>query len=1137
MVVSLTHTRTENVHELNPIPRANPHTKTAAQQIRPPFSQRRNRYLVVTAVVTVLLIIAGCLIVDRAQGAAATGGLIISEIVSSNSVSLTDTNYGSPDWIELFNGSNNAINLSGYSITNSADSTERFAFGDVNIPAGGYLVIYGAEAISGSNTPCTGFPLSRDGESIFLIDPYDSVVQQINAPKLCTDVSYALSADNNQYGYCLTPSPGAANSMPVNALEDYEKLAQSANLEITEVLPHPSSEDAWIELHNAGTENVSLGLFYLSDSAEDTSPCHLPDNVIGPGEYAVVHTSGCNKALSVPFSLNAGDQGVYLTDISGELRSALTWSALPGIDTAVVAADTYTLTPTPKAANCADVFHLDKQAAMDATDPVHIDEMLMANTHSLPDSDGDHFPWAEVSNTSDTPVSLSGYYLSDDPDNPLKWAFPDITLESNGYALIFLSGKTGQTTGLHASFSLAADENALFLTDSATMRADTFSLPADCETDISVGRTESGDMVYYASPTPCAANADGFTTPSEALESRAGGVLISEVCGTGGDNDWVELFNGSSQSVDLTGWYLSDDTDNPCLWQIPSLQIPAGGYTVIQAGDSSDEAAPFSISASGETVMLTRSDGALVDAMNTGMLRAGITSGRIAGGVSMVRVYFSEPTPGAPNSAQIFPSYTAAPIFSQSKLYCSKPFSLTITAPTQDAAIYYTLDGSAPSDKDTLYTGPISVADSTVVRAIAYSPKLLPSNITTETYLFETPHTVPVVCLAGDPAQMGIVLYKSTRKYKPEYAANVEYYEADGTLGVSFPAGLKAKGRGSLDYPQKSVTIKLRGKYGRSSVTYPFFDTGKVTTFSEITLRNGGQDIYGTLLRDSFFHTLAQGMNVDSVRTKFVVAYVNGEYWGLYSLDEEQEEGYFEAYYGADNDDIDLIDRNETVVEGSNDAFLQVRHDARTLNLADDTVFAEFAKQVDVDACMDYLILNTYFANGDVINQRFWHTRDGVVRWRPLLFDLDWGMRTYSADRDSFHRYFTTSALAGNGSVTYMDIFYGLKKNKAWRNAFIDRFIEMAYTNFDTDHMLSVYDKMIAQMEPEMEREIKRWHTHSSIAAWHAKVKLLRGALEDRREAVLRQMAHAFGLSSSELAARIEAYTSTHDTLRVVAGA
>jgi uncharacterized membrane protein len=118
-----------------------------------------------------------------------------------------------------------------------------------------------------------------------------------------------------------------------------------------------------------------------------------------------------------------------------------------------------------------------------------------------------------------------------------------------------------------------------------------------------------------------------------------------------------------------------------------------------------------------------------------------------------------------------------------------------------------------------------------------------------------------------------------------------------------------------------------------------------------------------------------------------------------------------------------------------------------------------------------------------------------------------------------------------------MDIFYGLKKNKAWRNAFIDRFIEMAYTNFDTDHMLSVYDKMIAQMEPEMEREIKRWHTHSSIAAWHAKVKLLRGALEDRREAVLRQMAHAFGLSSSELAARIEAYTSTHDTLRVVAGA
>jgi hypothetical protein len=890
-------------------------------------------------------------------------------------------------------------------------------------------------------------------------------------------------------------------------------------------MPDTEGSDGWIELYNAGGDDARLGLYYLSDNADDTSPCRLPDSLLGPGQYALVYTAGGADGLSVPFGLGTNDRGVYLTDIAGNLRSALTWSMCPGTSTSVVAVDTYTQAPTPGAANSADTFHLDEPTAMNGTDPIHISEVLTNNACSLADTDGDHTPWVEVCNTSDSPQSLQGYYLSDNEDDLLKWAFPDTVLEPGSFTVVFLSGKTAAHSDLHASFQLSADERALFLTDTAAMHVDTFTLPSVTEDDISFGHSGS-ETAFYVYPTPCTANANGFASPAEALQSRVSGVRISEVCAARSSGDWIELYNGSDETVDLSGWYLSDSASNPLLWQIPPLQIPAGAYAVIAADSGANSSPPFSIAVSGETIILSRADGALIDAMRTGTLRAGLTSGRLAG--ETARVFFTEPTPGAANSAQTLSGYAPAPIFSQSSLYCSQPFLLSITASTPDAAIHYTLDGSAPDETDGLYTGPISIDSNTVVRAVACVPGFANSDVTTETYLFETPHTVPVFCLSGDPAEMNTILKKSTRKYKPEYAAGVEYYETDGTLGVSFPAGLKAKGRGSLDYPQKSVTIKLRGKYGLSAVTYPFFSNGDVATFSELTLRNGGQDIYGTLLRDSFFQTLAQGMNVDSIRTRFVAVYVNGRYWGLYSLDEEQEEGYFKAYYGVGCKDIDMIDRNETVMEGSSDDFLQVRHDARTWDLADDAVFAEFAKRVDVDACTDYLILNCYFANGDVINQRFWHTRDGTVKWRPLLFDIDWGMRDYSADRNSFRRYFSPSAKAGNETVTYMDIFYGLKKNKAWCEKFIDRFIELAYTNFDTSRMLAVYDEMVAELAPEMPLEIDRWHTHSSLAAWQSKVDLLRHGLEGRRDAVLKQMASEFSLSGSELKARVEAYTAAH---------
>lgn len=1085
--------------------------------------KHRIRQIAVTIGLALVLILVCCLYAGGAQGTCASS-ILISEIVTSNCASFSGPDGGSPDWIELYNRSGGDLSLSGFSIGSSLDGA-RHAFGDITVPAGGYTVVY---ADTSARADSTGFSLSRDGETLYLFDPSGNALECLGVPALFTDVSYAQQEDG-RFGYCLHPTPTASNNTQIETLDYYETLAQATNLVITEVMPDPSTGSAWIEIYNAGEAEAQLDMFYVADDDLDATPYPLSDVTLGVGQYALIYTSDTEGALSVPFSFGADDHGAYLFDVTGTLRSSLTWAICPGSDTAVVATDAYTKIATPGAANSADVFTLSSRTTMDDTDPVRISEVLVSNTYSVSDADGERSAWAEVCNISGQAVSLSGYYLSDDADDPLKWAFPDTTLQPGGCAVVFLSGKTEIAEELHASFGLASGEVALYLTNITSMRTDTFALPAEKADNVSIGRTGSGELCYYAYPSPGATNAEGYSSLSSVLESRAHGVYISEVCAVDTEADWIELYNGSGEAVDLSGWYLSDDKDDPMRWHIPYLVIEAGGYAVVEAGSTSDAAAPFGIAISGETITLTRADGALVDAMETGMLRPGLTSGRTAGDNTMARVFFSEPTPGAQNSGQTSTGYASSPLLSETGLYHTEAFQLTLSVATQNAAIYYTLDGSVPDDADTLYTGPFVIEDNTVVRAVACAPGLMLSDVTTATYLFEKPHTVPVVCLSGEPSEMYTIFHKANRRYKPEYGGNVEYFEADGTLGICFTAGIKPKGRSSLDLGQNSVTLRLREKYCLSEVTYPFFEEGNVNTFTEITLRNSGEDRIRSRLRDSFVHTLAQDMNVETIRTRLVAVYINGEYWGLYDLNEEQEEGYFQAYFGVSIDDIDMVDRNNTLMEGNLDGFLALRGYAKSWDLSDDAVFAEFSKLVDTDACMDYLIINTYFGNGDMINQRFWHAQDGSVKWQPLLFDLDWCLRFNDYTRETFSRYFSqTGGVAVNETITYMEIFCGLKENAAWREAFIDRFIELAYTNFDTDRMLALFDETVKKMEPEMVRQIARWHTHSSIDAWFTQTNGMRKALIARRDIALKQMAAEFGLSSSELQARVEAYTSTH---------
>ena len=264
-------------------------------------------------------------------------------------------------------------------------------------------------------------------------------------------------------------------------------------------------------------------------------------------------------------------------------------------------------------------------------------------------------------------------------------------------------------------------------------------------------------------------------------------VYISEVCAVNSVNselkDWIELYNGSEEIFDLTGCYLSDDKQDLKKWKIKSHAIEPKEYCVIEASPAaeSDDIAPFGIQPD-ETIILSDSLGNILDVFDCGALRAGVTSGRIQGDSGVQRAYFTNPTKGKQNADQHFMTFAAKPAFSDTSLYHTGSLQLVITCATPNAGIYYTTDGTEPTTASTKYTGAVTISKNTAVRAIAVAENCLQSDSIAQTYLFDSPHTIPVVCLSGNAVDLKKVLNSDTKAYKPEYPIYTEFLKRMGRL-------------------------------------------------------------------------------------------------------------------------------------------------------------------------------------------------------------------------------------------------------------------------------------------------------------------------------------------------------------------
>lgn len=311
--------------------------------------------------------------------------------------------------------------------------------------------------------------------------------------------------------------------------------------------------------------------------------------------------------------------------------------------------------------------------------------------------------------------------------------------------------------------------------------------------------------------------------PSEAqivineLQASNGSTLFDE---DGDAEDWIELFNTGSDTVNLSGYGLSDDYDNPFRWIIPDVTIQPGEFLLVWASgkDRTLPSAPmhtnFSISSSGEEVLLTAPNGERMDEIAPVPIPRDISYGRYPDG-SENFYFFSEPTPGSQNSSERYRKLLEPPVFSHQGGQYTSSFQLTLSA-DEDASIYYTTDGTMPTDSNGfLYNGPITISGSRMVRARTFAEDALESKVKTHIYNEISPQ------LAGFNSNLPLVIinhYKNPVNPGPRVPGAITFIDKqeDGRSVISNENMLQSRmvinkrGSSSLMFPKNMFGFHLR---------------------------------------------------------------------------------------------------------------------------------------------------------------------------------------------------------------------------------------------------------------------------------------------------------------------------------------
>lgn len=493
-----------------------------------------------------------------------------------------------------------------------------------------------------------------------------------------------------------------------------------------------------------------------------------------------------------------------------------------------------------------------------------------------------------------------------------------------------------------------------------------------------------------------------------------------------------------------------------------------------------------------------------------------------------------------------------APTFSSESGVYEKPLMLYLSS--DGGTIYYTTNGDNPTTSSERYSGGIKLeAEMITPREVQHrkpqekSPRAITiraavadgtgkmGEIATKTYfigndVFEL-YGIPMVNLVADTKDLWdpeVGIYKNF-DYEHNVPAYFQYFNANGTAGPSRGVEIKVSGHGSRSNPKKSLRVYFNkgDTTNGKTLSYDiipdaranFYDPTHITDFSKLTFRISDWD--GSDIRDPLAQRIGSFTRADVAAGTPTALFLNGEFWGIYTLREQFDQKFVENHYGIDGDNIVFLDRGWTndpqeitldngvtytdkiEYDGPADdnpegrlgesyymkQWFETRDLAENGNIADPEVYAKFCDRVDIDNFIDFVITYIYAGNDDWPgnNFKFWRVTEEAKnpevygadgKWRFMIHDFD------ISYENPWHETLYLSALH-DGSWNSTDgarhpefstkLLGSLLKNETFRTELAQRTLAYMTTAMSEANINRLINELAAERQGSKLRDMLRW--------------------------------------------------------------
>lgn len=361
----------------------------------------------------------------------------------------------------------------------------------------------------------------------------------------------------------------------------------------------------------------------------------------------------------------------------------------------------------------------------------------------------------------------------------------------------------------------------------------------------------------------------------------------------------------------------------------------------------------------------------------------------------------------------------------------------------------------------------------------------------------------------------------------------------DGTQTVlSQQCGIRIQGNYSRSDVQKGFRLFARDEYGDNNFRYAVFgqeylnDAGEVMDkFKSLVLRAGGNCAFTAKFNDTYWQSLLQDTACETKRSRPCVVYLNGEYWGLYVLEEDYTDDYFEDLHGVNKDDVVIykgdaesyeigykLDEGEIPEGEEADYYFRELLDFFDTHedLKSQEDYEAFIQLVDPQSVMDYFAVQCWINNKwdwPGKNWSMWRTTTvdesnpyGDGRWRFMFYDMEFGgvsgesdARTNTIKEDNYKPLGLLDRDTDNPAVL---CFVYLMTNTGFREGFCLRLKGLSSTILEQDQALAQLQHFQDMYAPLYDQFYDRYpgtgSAHNAINGGYASIRCIRDFLAGR---------------------------------------